>query len=161
VIDGLTEGQILKAARKLRTEQLKQRRAERERMLAEKQIAQGVHGAVYLTFPRVSKVAQEALAKDCVMFLEASAADLKMALEWMVGFGFKYRTNFCWIKNDGPSDGWVRQMHTLVLVGGRGKVPAPAPGTQFPSVLEGDDAPQRVLERYYPNMPKFDGKAAA
>ena len=44
----------------------------------------------------------------------------------------------------------------LVLIGTRGKIPAPAPGTQSASVIEGPNAAYDLIERYFPNMPKIE-----
>src|SRR5690606_33052257 len=86
-------------------------------------------------------------AEDCVLFLWATAPMLPQALEVMNAWGFTYRSHVIWRKSEGAdaelvlgNGYWFRNGHELLLVGARGNVPAPAMGTQFPSVI---DAPLR------------------
>jgi hypothetical protein len=72
---------------------------------------------------------------------------------------------------------WFRNAHELLLVGTRGNVPAPAPGTQWASVVdhppirsrdlgEGDSRKikhsakptifHELIEAYFPNLPKIE-----
>jgi N6-adenosine-specific RNA methylase IME4 len=74
-------------------------------------------------------------ADDCVLFLWATAPMLPQALEVMTAWGFEYRTHFVWAKDRIGTGYWNRNKHELLLVGGRGNVPAPAPGEQWPSVI--------------------------
>src|SRR5262249_3399022 len=60
---------------------------------------------------------------------------------------------------------WFRNNHELLLVGTRGKIPAPAPGTQWNScqdyeVGKHSEKPERFLvmiEEYFPNLPSRPG----
>ena len=57
----------------------------------------------------------------------------------------------------------------LLLIGTRGKIPAPAPGTQWPSVIEAPveahsakpEVFYELIEHYYPNLPKIELNARA
>jgi N6-adenosine-specific RNA methylase IME4 len=59
---------------------------------------------------------------------------------------------------------WFRNKHELLLVGVRGKIPAPAPGTQFASLIDAPvgehsakpDAFLEMIESYFPNLPKIE-----
>jgi N6-adenosine-specific RNA methylase IME4 len=75
-------------------------------------------------------------ADDCVLFLWATVPMLPEALELMMAWKFEYRTHFVWLKDKAGTGYWNRNQHELLLVGVRGKVPAPAPGEQYSSVIE-------------------------
>jgi N6-adenosine-specific RNA methylase IME4 len=103
-------------------------------------------------------------AKDCVLFCWATVPMLEDALEWMAEYGFAYRSHCVWVK-DRPGTGyWFRNQHELLLVGVRGEVPAPAPGTQFPSVMEApigrhSEKPQAaaaMIEALFPTVAKLE-----
>jgi N6-adenosine-specific RNA methylase IME4 len=83
-------------------------------------------------------------AEDGVLFLWATAPLLPQALGVMSAWGFAYKTNLVWIKNRAGTGYWVRGQHEFVLIGTRGKIPCPLPGTQGPSVIE---APDELIER--------------
>ena len=74
-------------------------------------------------------------ADDCVLFLWATVPMLPQALRVMAAWGFEYKTNFIWAKDRIGTGYWNRNKHEHLLVGVRGKPPAPAPGTQWESVL--------------------------
>jgi N6-adenosine-specific RNA methylase IME4 len=75
-------------------------------------------------------------AADSVLFLWATSATLLEALEVMAAWGFAYKSHFVWIKDKIGTGYWIRSRHENLLIGTRGDVPAPAPGTQFDSVFE-------------------------
>jgi len=72
-------------------------------------------------------------APDCALFLWTTSPFLEHALRIMVQWGFQYKTTYYWCK-PGPGTGYWSQMDQVetLLVGTRGSVPAPAPGTQPP-----------------------------
>jgi len=66
---------------------------------------------------------------------------------------------------DRPGTGyWSRNRHEILLIGTKGKVVAPAPGTQWDSVIlapveEHSRKPDiflEMIESYYPNVPKLE-----
>ncbi|HEV7278417.1 MAG TPA: MT-A70 family methyltransferase [Devosiaceae bacterium] len=103
-------------------------------------------------------------APDCVLFLWATAPMLPQALEVMRFWGFEYKSQFVWDKLEEGTGYWNRNRHELLLVGTRGNVPAPAPGTQWPSVIasrpgahsEKPDWAHELIESYFPNLPKIE-----
>jgi N6-adenosine-specific RNA methylase IME4 len=104
-------------------------------------------------------------ADDCVLFLWATAPMLPAALEVMQAWGFAYKTHLIWRKPVPGTGFWLRSWHELLLIGTRGRVPAPTPSTQPASVIE---APRpgphsakpeeflELIERWYPTMPKIE-----
>jgi N6-adenosine-specific RNA methylase IME4 len=59
---------------------------------------------------------------------------------------------------------WFRIQHEILLVGTKGNVPAPAPGTQWPSVIKAppgrhSEKPEifyELIEAYFPTLPKIE-----
>jgi N6-adenosine-specific RNA methylase IME4 len=103
-------------------------------------------------------------ADDCVLFLWATVPCLEFALIVMKAWGFAYKSQFVWVKNKIGLGFWNRNKHEILLIGTRGHVPAPAPGTQWSSVIEAPvgahsvkpDAALEIIEHYYPNLPKIE-----
>ncbi len=103
-------------------------------------------------------------ADDCVLFLWATVPMLKDALRVMEAWGFTYKSHFVWVKNRTGTGYWARNRHELLLIGARGRIPAPAPGTQWASVIEAEvrrhsqkpDLVYELIEAYYPTMPKIE-----
>ena len=75
-------------------------------------------------------------ADDSVLFLCATVPMLLQALEVMASWGFKYVSHFIWLKDKIGTGYWNRNIHELLLVGVKGDIPCPAPGTQWDSVLQ-------------------------
>jgi N6-adenosine-specific RNA methylase IME4 len=103
-------------------------------------------------------------ADDCVLFLWATAPMLPQALEVMRAWGFEYRSQVVWAKDRLGTGYWFRNKHELLLVGVHGSIPAPAPGTQFPSLIEAavcvhSEKPSaflEMIEAYFPSLPKIE-----
>ena len=103
-------------------------------------------------------------APDSMLFLWATAPMLPEALEVMAAWRFEYRTNFVWAKDRAGTGYWNRNQHELLLVGVRGDVPAPAPGSQWSSLIPAPvgehsckpDEARRMIEAYYPTLPKIE-----
>jgi N6-adenosine-specific RNA methylase IME4 len=108
----------------------------------------------------VAKIA----ADDCVLFLWTTVPMLSQALEVMKAWGFEYKTNFVWGKNRAGTGYWNRNTHEQLLVGVRGNIPAPAPGTQRHSLImqpvtEHSAKPElflQIIEEYFPNLAKIE-----
>jgi N6-adenosine-specific RNA methylase IME4 len=103
-------------------------------------------------------------ADDSVLFLWATAPMLPQALMVMAAWGFDYRSQVIWSKDRTGTGYWFRNRHEILLVGVRGNIPAPAQGTQFPSVIEAavaehsvkPDAFLELIEAYYPTLPRIE-----
>ena len=75
-------------------------------------------------------------ADDCALFLWATTPMLLQTLEVMAAWSFTPTSSFVWIK-DRPGTGyWSRNRHEILLLGTRGRVPAPAMGEQWDSAIE-------------------------
>jgi ParB/RepB/Spo0J family partition protein len=103
-------------------------------------------------------------ADNCVLFLWATVPLLPEAIEVMKAWGFTYKSSSTWVKDKAGTGYWVRGIVEHLLIGRRGEVPSPAPGDQFPGVVE---APRRRhsekpeifaerIERLFPNVPKLE-----
>ena len=103
-------------------------------------------------------------ADDCVLFLWATVPMLPQALEVMKAWGFTYKSQFAWAKDKAGTGHWNRDQHELLLVGTKGNIPAPAPGTQWSSVIEapvGEHSAKpeksfQLIEAYFPTLPKIE-----
>lgn len=103
-------------------------------------------------------------AADCVLFLWATAPMLPHALAVMEAWGFAYVSNYVWDKVKVGTGYWNRNVHEHLLIGTKGHIPAPAPGTQWNSIVEAPSTrhsakPERFLdmiEEYFPTLPKIE-----
>lgn len=103
-------------------------------------------------------------AKDCVLFLWATGPMNPHALVVMAAWGFDYKAQYVWGKDKFGTGFWNREKHELLLIGTRGDVPCPAPGTQWDSLImaprgKHSEKPEcflEMIERYFPNMPKIE-----
>ena len=110
------------------------------------------------------EVMRTAPAKDCVLFCWATVPMLEDALQWMAAYGFAYRSHCVWVKDAIGTGYWFRNQHEMLLVGVRGEVPAPAPGTQFPSVIRaplGEHSAKpaafaEMIEDMFPSVPAIE-----
>lgn len=109
-------------------------------------------------------------AQDCVLFLWATVPILAGALDVMAAWGFRYVTNFVWIKPNLAQGYWNRNRHEHLLVGVRGAPPAPAQGKELKaSVIEAAARGHSVkpaeayelIEAYFPHLPKIELNARA
>jgi N6-adenosine-specific RNA methylase IME4/ParB-like chromosome segregation protein Spo0J len=103
-------------------------------------------------------------ADDCVMFMWATVPMLPEALDLLSTWGFDYKSHICWIKDRQGTGYWTRNKHELLLIATKGKVPAPAMGTQPPSVIElplgrHSEKPAffaDMISTLYPTTPKLE-----
>jgi N6-adenosine-specific RNA methylase IME4 len=107
---------------------------------------------------------QSIAADDCVLFLWATVPILPGAFLVLSSWGFDYKSHCVWIKDNPGTGYWFRNQHELLLVGTRGKIPAPAPGEQWRSVIDADRGAHsakpeiflRMIEEYFPTLPKIE-----
>lgn len=103
-------------------------------------------------------------AKDCVLFLWATAPMLLSAIRVLQNWGFEYKSHFIWGKDRIGNGYWNRNRHELLLIGTRGNIPAPALGEQWDSLLDAPvsehsakpDCFTEMIEAYFPNLPKIE-----
>lgn len=103
-------------------------------------------------------------ARDCVLFLWSTAAMQPAAHFVLTAWGFALQTHCVWVKDRLGTGYWFRNKHELLLLATRGQVPAPAPGEQFPSVIEADvgahsakpDVFAQMIEAMFPNLPRLE-----
>ena len=98
------------------------------------------------------------------MFLWATVPMLPDALASWSAWGFKYKSHCIWTKDKIGTGYWFRNKHELLLIGTKGSIPAPLPGTQAISVI---DAPVKdhsrkpiifrsMIEGLFPSLPKIE-----
>lgn len=107
-------------------------------------------------------------ADDCALWLWGTVPMLPDALKVMAAWGFAYRSHVIWRKvYPGKQQGmgyWFRVNHEILLLGTRGKIPCPAPGDNWGSVIEAEtrghsvkpDWQYELIEAYFPNLPKIE-----
>ncbi|TPN86356.1 hypothetical protein FJ980_30245 [Mesorhizobium sp. B1-1-5] len=108
-------------------------------------------------------------ADDCALFLWATAPMIREALFVMSAWGFEYKSQLIWLKDRLGTGYWARNKHEILLIGTRGDIPAPAPGTQPESVIaatvgahsEKPVAFHEIIECIYPNLPRLEMFARA
>ncbi len=103
-------------------------------------------------------------ADDAVLFLWATVPMLVEAIEVLEAWGFEYKSGFVWVKDRIGTGYWARNRHELLLIGTKGKIPAPAMGQQFDSVIDapvGDHsakpfAVHEMIEEMFPSLPRIE-----
>jgi N6-adenosine-specific RNA methylase IME4 len=103
-------------------------------------------------------------APDCALFLCATAPMLAQAFKVMEAWGFKYKSIMVWIKNREGTGYWFRNQVEFLLVGIKGKIPAPAMGEQPPQVVhepvgrhsEKPTVFAETIEKMFPNLSKVE-----
>jgi N6-adenosine-specific RNA methylase IME4 len=103
-------------------------------------------------------------ADDAVLYLWATVPMLPEALAVMSAWGFTYKSHIAWVKDKIGTGYWTRNKHELLLIGTRGKIPAPMMGTQPPSAMAVDllahsEKPPifaMMIEHLFPTVPKLE-----
>ena len=103
-------------------------------------------------------------ADHCVLFLWATVPLLEQAIDVLRTWGFEYKSHFIWLKDKAGTGYWSRNVHEILLIGTKGKPPAPAMGTQYESAWdapvgahsEKPDVVYELIETYFPNLPKIE-----
>lgn len=102
--------------------------------------------------------------EDAVLFLWATNPMLLDGLRVMEAWGFTYVHHWIWDKEVAGTGYWGRDRHELLLVGKRGKFPAPLMGTQPETVhreRKGKHSAKpayfaETIERLWPDLPKLE-----
>ena len=130
----------------------------------------GMERAADNHFPTMTLDAIKALdvasitAPDAVLFLWATTPMLDDARATMAEWGFVYKTALVWAKDRAGTGYWLRNRCELLLVGTRGDIPAPAPGTQPENLIEAPVAAHsakpavfaEMIERLFPTLPRIE-----
>lgn len=103
-------------------------------------------------------------ADDSILFLWATVPMLEHSLRIMREWGFDYRSMITWDKEREATGYWARNRTEHLLIGVRGKVPAPAPGDQPPGLVRAPATEHsckpvafaEIIERSFPNQPKLE-----
>ena len=103
-------------------------------------------------------------ADDSICWLWVTVPMLLEGIEVLKAWGFTYKSHLVWNKDRIGTGYWFRNRHELLLIGTRGKIPAPAMGDQFPSVIdapvgEHSAKPEKfyeIIEAYFPTLPKIE-----
>lgn len=103
-------------------------------------------------------------AKNCVLFMWATVPMLPEALDVMKAWGFEYKSHCIWNKDRIGTGYWFRNKHELLLVGVKGQIPAPLPGAQAYSVIDGPVKEhsrkpiifRTLIEGLFPGLPKIE-----
>lgn len=115
-----------------------------------------------------SRPVKSVAAADCVLFLWATRPMLPQAIHVIEAWGFTYKSCAIWGKQrtgEQRGPGYIFSDEAeLLLYATRGNVPAPAPGTQWPSLFiapvgrhsEKPDRVYELIESYFPTLPKIE-----
>ena len=103
-------------------------------------------------------------ADDCVLFMWVTSPFLDVAMDVLRLRCFTYKTTIMWDKVVDGTGYWFRNCHEQMLISTRGNVPAPAPGTQWSSVIVErkrghsvkPEQSYQMIEQYFPNVPKIE-----
>ena len=103
-------------------------------------------------------------ADDCVALMWSTNQHLAIALDVLRLRGFRYVSNCCWGKEAAGTGRWNRSRHELMLIGVRGAVECPAPGTQWDSLVLAPKSAHSakpecfldMIEDYWPTVPKIE-----
>ena len=74
-------------------------------------------------------------ADDCFLAMWSTIQHLAIAIDVMRLRGFRYVSHHVWGKDKIGLGRWVREKHDILLFGVKGKIPCPAPGTQWESLV--------------------------
>jgi hypothetical protein len=103
-------------------------------------------------------------AKHCLMLMGCYGVTVPGALAVLKSCGFTYKSSLIQVHNTrGVFDGFAWRRETHWLLGTKGKVPAPALGTQWKSVAESDDPTlvHQFAAQFFPSVPALDLRGAA
>jgi len=99
------------------------------------------------------------ISDDAILLLWSSASVLDKALQLMNAWGFKYRTNIIWDKQQIGLGQYVRGQHEMLLIGIKGSFTAPAEDVRVGSVYSEESNSHKTkpkwfyeqIERMFPN----------
>lgn len=103
-------------------------------------------------------------AENCVLFTWCPLQHAAVAIDVLRLRGFDYRSQYAWGKDKAGLGYWSREKHEILLIGVKGSIDCPAPGTQWDSLIM---APRRehsrkpecfleMIEQYFPTLRKIE-----
>lgn len=103
-------------------------------------------------------------ADDSILYLWGIIPMLPQALSVMRAWGFEYKSAHVWGKDKIGLGYWARENCEILLIGTRGRPPAPAPGTQRNHLIMADRGEHsakpecflEMIERHFPSLPKIE-----
>jgi len=103
-------------------------------------------------------------AKDCILYLWATAPLLPEALRVIAAWGFQYKSCAVWDKVALGMGYWFRGQHEMLIVGVRGKVTSPPAGLRISSVIRcrrgqhsrKPDYVRDMIAKWYPNARRLE-----
>jgi N6-adenosine-specific RNA methylase IME4 len=103
-------------------------------------------------------------AEDCVCFMWSTLQHAAIAMDVLRLRGFEYRSQYAWGKDKIGLGYWSREKHEVLLIGVKGNIDCPAPGTQWDSLImaprgEHSAKPEcflEMIEQYFPTLPKIE-----
>lgn len=103
-------------------------------------------------------------ADDCFLGLWATIPMLPHALVVMAAWDFDYKSHYCWGKDKRGTGYWNFEKHELFLIGTRGDVPCPTPGSQGESFFiaprgrhsEKPECVLEMIEAWFPHLPRIE-----
>jgi len=78
----------------------------------------------------------ELATPDAILFLWTTSPKLAESMKVIEAWGFEYRTCMVWVKDKIGMGYYARQRHELLLIAKRGEIPVPEPSNRFDSVIE-------------------------
>lgn len=111
-----------------------------------------------------TRVRMECAADNCVIWSWTTVQHLAIALDVMRMRDFDYRSHYIWGKDSISLGYWGRNKHEVLLIGVKGEIMCPAPGTQWDSLVmapkgEHSAKPEdflKMIEGYFPTLPKIE-----
>ena len=88
-------------------------------------------------------------APDAVLYLWALPHMIAAALEVMAAWGFDYRTQMIWGKDQIGIGQWVRNQHEPLLIGRRGSFPPPPESVRSSSLVMAAQRAQFQANRFH------------
>lgn len=101
---------------------------------------------------------------DAILYLWTTGNRIHLGLRVLEAWGFEFKTSWIWDKEKIGTGRYVRDRHEIILIGTRGKMPAPDPGLLPPSVHSEPRGEHSVkpeyfaeqIDRMYPGVPKLE-----
>jgi N6-adenosine-specific RNA methylase IME4 len=89
------------------------------------------------------------VSDDAILLLWSSVSVLDKALQLMNAWGFKYRTNMIWDKQQIGLGQYVRGQHEMLLIGIRGSFTPPAEDARVGSVYSEESISQKTKPKWF------------